>query len=136
MRVPGTWHPGGVHETTAAAGSAEGSGGVVAVVVAHDRRELLLEGLAALAAQTRRPDLVVVVDNASGDGSAAAVTTWSAGRDLPVDLVVLDRNTGGAGGFAAGLARAVHTHAADVVWLMDDDTVPTPTALDRALAAR
>jgi len=136
VRVPGTWHPGGVHETTAAAGSAEGSGGVVAVVVAHDRRELLLEGLAALAAQTRRPDLVVVVDNASGDGSAAAVTTWSAGRDLPVDLVVLDRNTGGAGGFAAGLARAVHTHAADVVWLMDDDTVPTPTALDRALAAR
>ncbi|WP_432542477.1 glycosyltransferase [Kineococcus sp. SYSU DK002] len=108
---------------------------VVAVVVAHDRRDLLLAGLDALAAQTRRPDLVVVVDNASSDGSPAAVREWAAAGDLPLDLVVLPRNTGGAGGFAAGLARAVHRHAADAAWLMDDDTVPTPTALQEALGA-
>ncbi len=35
---------------------------VVAVVVSENRRELLGEALVALAAQTRRPDLVVVVD--------------------------------------------------------------------------
>ncbi|WP_432509783.1 glycosyltransferase [Kineococcus sp. SYSU DK001] len=108
---------------------------VVAVVVAFDRRDLLLAGLDALAAQTRRPDLVVVVDNASSDGSPAAVREWAAAHDLPLDLVVLPRNTGGAGGFAAGLARAVHRHAADAAWLMDDDTVPTPTALEEALKA-
>ncbi|WP_205707986.1 glycosyltransferase, partial [Kineococcus vitellinus] len=109
----------------------------VAVVVAHDRRELLLEGLAALAAQTRRPDAVVVVDNASGDGSAEAVRRWAAAPGaLDVDLLVLERNTGGAGGFAAGLARAVHHHGADAVWLMDDDTVPRPQALAAALEAR
>jgi len=109
---------------------------VVAVVVAFQRCELLLAGLAALAAQTRRPDLVVVLDNASTDGTPDAVRTWTAAHDLPVDLVVLPRNTGGAGGFAAGLARAVHRHGADLVWLMDDDTVPRPQALAAALAAR
>jgi len=108
---------------------------VIAVVVAYDRRDLLLAGLDALAAQTRRPDLVVVVDNASSDGSAAAVSTWARQNDLPLELVVLPRNTGGAGGFAAGLARAVNRHAADAVWLMDDDTVATPTALENALKA-
>jgi GT2 family glycosyltransferase len=109
---------------------------VIAVVVAYDRRDLLLDGLDALAGQTHRPDLVVVVDNASTDGSAQAVREWTAAHDLPVDLVELPRNTGGAGGFAAGLARAVHRHAADAVWLMDDDTVATPTALHEALEAR
>jgi len=109
---------------------------VVAVVVAFQRRELILAGLDALAGQTRRPDLVVVLDNASTDGTPDAVRAWTTAHDLPVDLVVLPRNTGGAGGFAAGLARAVHRHEADLVWLMDDDTVPRPRALAAALEAR
>lgn len=107
---------------------------VVAVVVAHDRRELLLACLRALAEQKRPVDLVVVVDNASHDGSADAAVTLAHELDLPVDVIRLVRNTGGAGGFAAGLARAVAGHAADRVWLMDDDTIPTPTALGELLA--
>ncbi|GAB7192247.1 hypothetical protein NUM3379_29560 [Kineococcus sp. NUM-3379] len=111
---------------------------VVAVVVAHQRRELLLAGLAALAAQTRRPDAVVVVDNASTDGSAEAAGAAAEPLGLTgrLEVVRLARNTGGAGGFAAGLARAVRAHSADLVWLMDDDTVPLPGALAAALAAR
>jgi len=46
---------------------------VFAVIVTYNRRELLLESLAAVAAQTRAPDAVIVIDNASADGSAAAV---------------------------------------------------------------
>jgi GT2 family glycosyltransferase len=105
---------------------------VAAVVVSHDRRELLGANLAAVAGQTRTPDVVVVVDNASADGSPAMV----AERFPQVDLVPLRRNTGGAGGFAVGLARAVQRHHADLVWLMDDDTVPVPDALERLLACR
>ena len=109
---------------------------MVAVVVAHDRRELLTEALTALAEQTRPVQWAVVVDNASSDGSDAAAEAVGAERGLPLDVVRLSRNTGGAGGFAAGLARAVHDQRADLVWLMDDDTVPTPTALAELLAAR
>jgi rhamnopyranosyl-N-acetylglucosaminyl-diphospho-decaprenol beta-1,3/1,4-galactofuranosyltransferase len=106
-------------------GAGRTAGRVVAVVVTWERLELLREVLPAVLAQTRRPDAVVVVDNASTDGTAQAVA-----REHPdVDLVVLRRNTGGAGGFAVGLQRGLGTHRADHVWLMDDDTVPAPGAL-------
>jgi rhamnopyranosyl-N-acetylglucosaminyl-diphospho-decaprenol beta-1,3/1,4-galactofuranosyltransferase len=103
----------------------------VAVVVTHERLALLRRSLPAVLDQTRAPDAVVVVDNASGDGTASAVAT-----EFPtVDLLPLATNTGGAGGFAAGLQRAVEQHDADLVWLLDDDTVPTPEALGALVAA-
>jgi hypothetical protein len=63
---------------------------IVAVVVAYNRRELLLEVLQALAHQTLAPDVVVVVDNASTDGTSDAVrrtwtsSDWSETRAVPV----------------------------------------------------
>ncbi len=104
---------------------------VVAVVVAYNRRELLLECLSGLQRQSRRPDGVVIVDNASDDGSAEAAS--SAMPDA--DVVRLPANSGGAGGFAVGIRRAVITQRADLVWVMDDDTVPTPLALESLLRA-
>lgn len=97
----------------------------VAVVVAYNRRDLLIEVLDALAAQTAPVAAIVVVDNASTDDTAALVRD----RFPHADLVSVERNTGGAGGFAIGAARAVVRQKADLVWLMDDDTVPTDTAL-------
>jgi GT2 family glycosyltransferase len=105
---------------------------VVAVVVSYNRRDLLRECLQALQSQSRVPDAVVIVDNASTDGSAQA-----ARETFPTaDVVRLDVNTGGAGGFAIGISRAIEHHAADAVWIMDDDTVPQPTALETLLHAR
>jgi len=104
---------------------------VIAVVVTYNRRQLLLEALAAVHSQSRAPDAVIVVDNASTDGTAAAVRS----RYPSVRLAELARNTGGAGGFACGMALAL-AGAADLVWLMDDDTVPGPDALRALLDAR
>lgn len=105
---------------------------VVAVVVAYNRRDLLAAALDALASQTRPVDATVVVDNASSDDSATVARTHPSSPDV----LSLARNTGGAGGFAAGLAHALETHGADLVWLMDDDTIPAPTALAELVAAR
>lgn len=104
---------------------------VIAVVVAYNRRELLGECLDALAAQRRSVDGILVVDNASTDGSADLA------RAHPVnpEMLSLPRNSGGAGGFSAGIAHAVTAMNADAVWLMDDDTIPTPTALGELLDA-
>lgn len=73
-----------------------------------------------------------MVDNASTDGSAEAVRSGHP----DVDLVRLSANIGGAGGFAAGLRRALEHHEPDLLWLMDDDTVPTPTALAALLEVK
>ncbi len=109
-----------------------GSQQVVAVVVAYNRRELLGECLDALVAQSRPVDAIVVVDNASNDGSDQMVSH----RFPQIDLVSLTRNTGGAGGFAFGMDRALSAHGADLVWIMDDDTVPEATALEELLRVR
>lgn len=108
---------------------------VTAVLVTYNRCQLLLESLAAVLGQSRPPDSVVVVDNASTDGTAAEVCA----RFPDVNLAELPCNTGGAGGFAYGLALALGTGPgarADLVWLMDDDTIPQPEALAELLDAR
>lgn len=97
---------------------------VVAVVVTWNRVDLLQESLTALRAQTHPPAAIVVVDNASTDGTAELLDT---GYGEQLDVVHLAENTGGAGGFAVGVERALG-HAPDLVWLLDDDTVPTETA--------
>jgi GT2 family glycosyltransferase len=104
---------------------------VVAVVVTYNRRDLLVEALTAVLGQSRAADAVIVVDNASTDGTADMVRS----RFPSVRLATARRNTGGAGGFAYGLALAL-AGPADLVWLMDDDTVPEPGALQAMLDAR
>jgi GT2 family glycosyltransferase len=95
---------------------------VVAVVVTWNRRDLLVEALAEVRGQTHPPTAVVVVDNASTDGTDGLLE-----RDTGLDVVRLEKNTGGAGGFAVGIEQAM-THDPDLVWLLDDDTIPTPDA--------
>ncbi len=101
-----------------------------AVIVSYNRRELLLEAVEAVLAQDVPVSRLVVVDNASDDGSADAVQ-----HAFPsVDIVRMPVNLGGAGGFAVGMAVAVQSDS-DWVWVMDDDTIPTPTAHSALLTA-
>ena len=103
---------------------------VCAVVVTHNRKELLRECLAALDAQTRRPDRILVVENASTDGTRSMLE-----QDYGhVDVLALPTNEGSAGGFHEGIKRA-HEDGADWIWLMDDDTIPEPDALAELLGA-
>jgi GT2 family glycosyltransferase len=100
-----------------------------AIVVTYNRRALLEECLQALRDQTHRPDEVIVVDNASTDGSAAMVRE----RFPEMTLEALPENLGGAGGFHRGLGLG-HAHGHDWLWLMDDDTIPAAGALAALLA--
>lgn len=106
---------------------------VTAVMVAYNRRDLLREALDALAAQSRPVDRLIVVDNASTDGSAEVAEELLEAWGARARLVRLEANTGGAGGFAVGIAAAVVDEDTDWVWVMDDDTVPGATALAGAL---
>jgi GT2 family glycosyltransferase len=99
-----------------------------AVIVTFNRRALLEKCLAGIAAQTRMPDNVVVVDNASTDGTQAWLSGWLPHHLPQARLVLLMQNTGGAGGFSEGLRIAL-ANGADWVWMMDDDAEPHPSAL-------
>jgi rhamnopyranosyl-N-acetylglucosaminyl-diphospho-decaprenol beta-1,3/1,4-galactofuranosyltransferase len=104
---------------------------ICAVVVTHNRCELLRECLDAVLGQTRPPDEVLVLDNASTDGTRSLLE----GYGDRVDVVRLPRNEGSSGGFHEGIAEAVR-RGPGWVWVMDDDTIPAPSALERLLAAR
>ncbi|WP_245723486.1 glycosyltransferase [Paramicrobacterium humi] len=103
----------------------------MAVVVAYNRSELLREVLTGLQAQKRPADAIVVVNNASTDDSSQVVRETAPESDL----IELSENTGGAGGFAVGMAAAITRHDPQWVWVMDDDTVPSPQALSGMLEA-
>jgi GT2 family glycosyltransferase len=100
------------------------------VVVTWRARELLAECLASVEAALQRVDgeaELVVVDNASGDGSVELVRE----RHPAARVVELAENAGFAGGVAAGIAAS----AGDWVALVNNDAVLEPDALARLLAA-
>ncbi len=97
---------------------------LVAIVVTFNRLHQLQITLPALKDQD--VDYIVVVDNASTDGT----DRWLADQaDARVHVVTLSDNTGGAGGFEAGMAYASAKLEPDWVLLMDDDARPYPSAL-------
>jgi rhamnopyranosyl-N-acetylglucosaminyl-diphospho-decaprenol beta-1,3/1,4-galactofuranosyltransferase len=94
-------------------------GAVVAVVVTRHRRELLAHSLKVLAAQTRQPDHLVVVDNGPDQPAREVVEQCP----IPSTYLLSRRNLGGAGGFALGMLHALSL-GAEWVWLGDDDGRP------------
>lgn len=102
---------------------------IAAVVVTYNRRALLDRMLSSLAKQTRMPDGVIIIDNASTDGTSSLLQERCQTFPVPMDVVTLAQNTGGAGGFHRGV-RDAYDAGYDAVWLMDDDTMPEPRALE------
>ncbi len=102
---------------------------VVAVVVTFNRLGLL-QRLVDRLRQVPEVDEVLVIDNASTDGTGE----WLAGR-TDVHARTLTDNSGGAGGFHDGLAWAME-RGADLAWLMDDDGLPEPGCLATLLEQR
>ena len=105
---------------------------LVAVVVTHNRLDKLKQTLARLLeAPAGVLSAVVVVDNASTDGTAA----WLAARDdARLTVRRSEHNLGGAGGFETGLRLAAARFDPDWMVVMDDDAHPAPGALEAFFA--
>jgi rhamnopyranosyl-N-acetylglucosaminyl-diphospho-decaprenol beta-1,3/1,4-galactofuranosyltransferase len=129
---------------------------VCAVVVTYNRKNLLLECLEAIRRQTRPVDGIYIIDNASDDGTPELlkengyipelppfnlpepyeiehkISNLVDGNHINVFYVRMHKNTGGAGGFYEGVKRG-YERGYDWLWLMDDDTIPTETALEKLI---
>ena len=96
---------------------------VFALVVTYNRLELLKKTVENLRRQTYPIDCLVVVNNASTDGT----DVWLAQQhDL---CVITQENLGGAGGFHTGV-KYCFEHGADWIWMMDDDVFPQEDCLE------
>jgi GT2 family glycosyltransferase len=107
-------------------------GNIHAVVLTYNRRELLLQNLHALSQQTHPLQSILILDNGSTDGTPDAVAA------LGLSNVVykrLEQNIGVAKGFIAAVQSSFEDPAADWIWLMDDDMVPAPNALEELVSA-
>ena len=104
---------------------------IAAVVVTYNRLPLLQKCIESLRAQTAPCD-ILVVNNASTDGTGP----WLAAQEAAGVLTTHDtgENLGGAGGFNKGMRWAVEA-GYDFLWVMDDDCLPEPTALEKLLDA-
>ncbi len=107
---------------------------IAAVVVTFNRKKLLLECLNALLGQTYPLDEIVVLDNASTDGTKQELQEAGILSDARVKYLLMEKNTGGSGGFYYG-SRQAYQDGADWIWMMDDDCIPTETALEELVNA-
>lgn len=107
---------------------------VIAVVVTYNRKKLLIESLDALFDQTYPVSKVVLIDNASTDGTRDLLKARGYLDNVKVRYVFMEENIGGSGGFYKGLKLSTE-YECDWIWLMDDDTIPTQTCLENLINA-
>lgn len=110
---------------------------ITAVVVTYNRKETLLDCLKAIENQTVKPTTVCILDNASTDGTAAAlldegfVNTEREG--IHFQYIPNEKNEGGSGGFYKGMKTAIESTSCDAIWVMDDDGLPDKDCLKNLL---
>jgi rhamnopyranosyl-N-acetylglucosaminyl-diphospho-decaprenol beta-1,3/1,4-galactofuranosyltransferase len=100
----------------------------------HNGAATILEVLDAVAAQGAAVQRVVVVDNASTDGSPALLESWRSADPERRRLVLHDSNVGVGAGHAAAWSVAL-ADGADRVWCLEHDSVPLDGCLEQLLAA-
>lgn len=109
---------------------------VAAVVVTYNRLDKLKTVLSSLETQTQLPAQLIIVNNAATDDTADYLQEYARSFSLAdvvqLDIVTLEKNEGGAGGFSAGMRRAYEL-GADFTWIFDDDGYPEPSALEKLI---
>ena len=94
-----------------------------AVIVTYNRKDLLCECIEAVLSQKPFVPDIIVVDNASTDGTKEAL-----GKYPQIQYFNTGSNLGGAGGFNYGIRKGTEL-GYKYLWLMDDDCIPTAAAL-------
>ncbi len=95
-----------------------------AVIVTYNNASMLRSLLGDILSQTRRPDEIIVIDNASRDSTRSVADEFS----HDVRYVLLPENIGSAGGYCEGIGLAVENN--DLVWTLDDDVSAGKNALE------
>ncbi|MGC5775057.1 glycosyltransferase family 2 protein [Paenibacillus pabuli] len=99
--------------------------GVSIIIPTYNQREYVLQCLSSIEKHTPAPFEIIVVDNASKDGTAEAVLR----KGGMIRVAALDKNRGFAGGVNHGLMMARGRH----IVVLNNDTLVTPGWLDNMM---
>lgn len=103
---------------------------IACVIVAYNNTNNLGKLLEALLNQSKQIAEIILVDNASSDGTAQMVK-----QTFPqVTLFANSSNTGVGGGYAQGMEYA-HKKGYSWIWLFDGDSLPQVSALEQLMTA-
>lgn len=101
------------------------------LVISYNTREMTLECLHSVARETTLPHEIIIVDNNSPDGSAAAIAAAFPPDTHPhIRLIASGENHG----FAEGNNIAAHHARGEYILLLNPDTVVLDGAIDRLVA--
>ena len=116
---------------------------IATIIVTYNRKTELLRCLDSVFNQTLKSDYVIVVNNASSDGTEVLLkerypylieekNETGISKDVQKKLILinLNKNTGGSGGFFTGMKYAHEILNANLYWLMDDDGYPSQNCLE------
>ena len=132
-----------------------------AIIVTYNRPQLAVRCLKDVVHQSRPPEHLILIDNASSYNLLEVIEkdglireelghSWLWEHDMPwlpqvrcrrfktlhditLHFLRISKNIGGAGGFAAGISFACECLDSRWLWLLDDDAFPEKDALHRLL---
>lgn len=131
---------------------------VCALVVTYNRPQLLCDCLTAIVNQSTSVSEIIILDNYSDEMTLSTLFhaqfipqyspeiiitggvlqfeyLTSISNRIKIHYYRLPQNTGGAGGFNAGMRYFYEQTKCNFLWLMDDDCIPSPTALEKLIFA-
>lgn len=95
------------------------------IILTYNRLNLLKIAICRVLSQTYKPTEILVVDNFSTDGTREYLNSIEG-----INTLLLNENTGPAGGFYEGVKYFAENTEVDHVWMMDDDFFPFVSCLE------
>jgi GT2 family glycosyltransferase len=107
---------------------------VTALVITWNRKDLLEKNVNSLLNQTRKVDIIIIIDNGSSDGSLEHLKAAGLFSDDRILYLRLSKNYGPAAGFVRGFKEAMKC-GFNYLWVLDDDVIPDHDALQNLVEA-
>lgn len=104
---------------------------IYAIVVTYNRKISLKKCIEQLNSQTYKIKQILIINNNSTDGTSELLNDLK-NTDNKIEIIELNENIGGSGGFCLGIKQAID-NGADWVWIMDDDAIPESQALEKLI---
>lgn len=102
---------------------------ITAVIVTYGNRKCFLEPVLK-SVLTQQVHSILIINN----GGRWDIEALAASLSPIVQVIHLPTNTGSAGGFSAGIQKALELQS-QLIWLLDDDTCPSTQTLDQLFKA-